>query len=401
MEKRRRISTDKTFTITAKTILGLEEVLAQEIRDAGGTDIEILHRGVQFQGNNETLYRCNYLCRTALRFLKPIWEFQAASDTELYDKCIELPWDQHLSLDQTFAIDGVVNHSGITHSMYAALKTKDAIADSFRTKFGRRPSVDTDYPSIRFNVHINKDHCTISLDSSGSSLHLRGYKVALGNAPVSEVLAAGLIKLSGWDKKKTFVDPMCGSGTILIEAAMLANDIPAGFYRQSFGFEKWNDFDPGLWESIKERFKPPSVFPFKGIVGGDMSPLAMRSTRKNIMNAGLQRLVSLHPTSFETLKRPVGDLHLVMNPPYGERIKSDDIIALYQTIGDTMKQNFKGSEAWILGGDLRAMKFIGLRPSRKIRIFNGPIECRFMKFELYEGSKKNKGAGDQGQGTGD
>jgi len=388
MEKRPRISTSQSFTITAKTILGLEEVLAEEIREAGGTDIELLHRGVQFTGSKETLYRCNYTCRTALRFLKPIWEFEARSDKELYDKCIKLAWDSYMTLNQTFAIDGVVNNSGITHSMYAALKTKDALADSFRTKFGRRPSVDTDNPSVRFNVHISRNHCTISLDSSGSSLHFRGYKIALGNAPVSEVLAAGLIKLSGWDKKKTFVDPMCGSGTLLIEAAMLANDIPAGYYRQSYGFEKWNDFDQDMWKAVKERFKPPAVFPFKGIVGGDLSPLAMRSTRKNIGNAGLQKLISLHPTSFETLKRPAGELHLLMNPPYGERLKSDDLIALYKGIGDTLKQNFQDAEAWIIGGDLHAMKFIGLRPSKKIRIFNGPIECRFMKYELYEGSRK-------------
>jgi putative N6-adenine-specific DNA methylase len=391
MQKRPRISNEKiTFPITAKTILGLEEVLADEIRDAGGRDIELLHRGVKFSGTTDTLYSCNYICRTALRLLKPMWEFRASSDTELYDKCLALPWDTVMDIDQTFAIDGVVNHSGITHSMYAALKTKDAIADFFREKFGRRPSVDTDNPDIRFNVHINKDNCTISLDSSGSSLHLRGYKLAFGNAPLSEVLASGLILLSGWDRKKTFVDPMCGSGTLLIEASMIANRIPAGYYRKSFGFEKWNDFDPAIWKSVKEKYKPPEEYSFTGIVGGDNSSLAMRTTRKNVNNAGLHKVVSLHPTAFENLKRPAGPVHILMNPPYGERIKSDDIISLYKTIGDTLKSNFQDAEAWIIGGDLTAMKFVGLRPSRKIRIFNGPIECRFMKYELYAGSRKHK-----------
>ncbi|MEN8225037.1 MAG: THUMP domain-containing protein [Bacteroidota bacterium] len=391
MQKRDSNTTTNSYSITAKTVLGLEEVLAGEIRDAGGTELEILNRGVGFQGTNETLYRCNYLCRTALRFLKPTWEFRASSDSELYNKCLALPWDSVMDLNQTFAIDGVVNHSGITHSMYAALKTKDAIADFFRNKYGRRPSVDTDDPDIRFNVHINRDHCTISLDSSGSSLHFRGYKVALGNAPLSEVLASGLIMLSGWDRKKTFIDPMCGSGTLLIEAAMMANNIPAGYYRKAFGFEKWKDFDPALWKSVKEENKPPEELSFKAIVGGDLSPLAMRSTRKNIGNAGLQKLISLHPTPFEKLKRPPGDIHILMNPPYGERIKTDDIIALYKGIGDTLKRNFRDAEAWITSGDLQAIKFVGLRPSKKIRIFNGPLECRFNKYELYEGSRKGVG----------
>jgi putative N6-adenine-specific DNA methylase len=390
MENSPSISNDKSYSITAKTLLGLEELLADEIKEAGGENIEIINRGVKFSGTNETLYTCNYVCRTALRFLKPLWEFDAANDDELYQNSLKLPWDTIMGLDDTFSIDGVVNLSGITHSMYAALKTKDAIADSFREKFGKRPNVDTDEPDFRFNVHINRDHCTISLDSSGSSLHLRGYKIALGNAPVSEVLASGLIMLSGWDRKKTLVDPMCGSGTILIEAAMIANNIPAGYYRSRFSFENWKDFDPALLKNIKEKYSPPEEITFSNIVGGDISPLAMRSTRKNIGNAGLQKAIKVHPTAFEKLKRPAGEIHMIMNPPYGERIKLDDIIGLYQTIGDTLKHNFPNTEAWIIGGDLQAMKFIGLRPSRKIRIFNGPIECRFMKFELYEGSKKEK-----------
>lgn len=390
MQNRPRTSTAKSFPITAKTILGLEEILAEEIRLQGGTDIEIIHRGVKFSGTQEVLYACNYNCRTALRFLKPLWEFTATDDKELYNKCLKLPWDTLMDLDNTFAIDGAVFNSGITHSMYAALKTKDAIADYFRNKYDKRPSVDTDYPHIRLNVHINRDHCTISLDSSGTSLHLRGYKIAPGPAPVSEVLASGLILLSGWDKKKTFIDPMCGSGTILIEAAMIANKVPSGYYRQYFGFEKWKDFDPALWETVKEKSKPVEESSPPKIIGGDMSSLAMRTTRKNISNSGLEKFISLHPTSFEKLKRPPGDVHLLMNPPYGERIKSDDIIGLYQMIGDTLKNNFQNAEAWIISGDLNAMKFIGLRPSKKIRIFNGPLECRFMKYELYEGSRKGK-----------
>lgn len=379
-----------TFEITAKTVLGLEELLEKEIKLAGGTDTRIIHRGVQYQGNNEVLYTCNYTCRTALRFLKPMWEFEASTDTELYDKCMKLPWDTIMGLENTFAIDGAVFSSGITHSMYAALKTKDAIADYFRKKHGSRPSVNTDKPDIRINVHINRNHCTISLDSSGSSLHLRGYKVSSGTAPLSEVLASGLIMLSGWDAKKTLLDPMCGSGTFLTEAAMIACNVPAGYYRKFFGFERWTDFDPALWQSIKENEDAKRTDATASIIGGDMSSLAMRSTRKNVSSTGLEKFISLNPTSFEKLSRPPGPVHLIINPPYGERVKADDIIALYQLIGDTLKQNYEDAEAWIISGDLQAMKFVGLRPSKKIRIFNGPIECRFMKYELYAGSRKRK-----------
>ncbi len=379
-----------TFKITAKTILGLEEILAEEIREQGGTDIQIIFRGVQFTGTMEVLYACNYNCRTALRFLKPEWEFVATNDTELYREVLKLPWEKFMGLDTTFAIDGAVFNSGITHSMYAALKTKDAIADQFRAKYERRPSVDTENPDLRINVHINKNQCTISLDSSASSLHLRGYKVSPGIAPMSEVLASGLIMLSEWDKKTTFIDPMCGSGTLLIEATMIANNIPAGYYRSEFGFEKWLDFDPALWREVKERSDQKRIENDVKIVGGDMSSLAMRSTRKNISGAGLDKYISLNPIAFEKLKRPPGKVHLVMNPPYGERIQSEDLVGLYKMIGDTLKQNYKDAEAWIISGDLQAVKFVGLRPSRKIRIFNGPIECRFMKYELYEGSRKGK-----------
>jgi putative N6-adenine-specific DNA methylase len=390
MQKRPRSQITKTFQITAKTTLGLEEILAGEIRQLGGMDVKPIFRGVQFSGTQEILYACNYGCRTALRFLKPLWEFRAANENELYENCMKLPWDLIMDLDNTFAIDGAVFNSGITHSMYAALKTKDAIADSFRKKYDKRPSVDTDKPDIRFNVHINRDQCTVSLDSSGSSLHLRGYKAAPGNAPLSEVLASGLIMLSGWDRKKTFVDPMCGSGTLVLEAAMIAANIPAGYYRKFFGFQGWKDFDPELWNKVKEGADGKRSEPQAVIVGGDQSPLAMRTTRKNVSSAGLEKMISLHPTSFEKLKRPQGSVHLLMNPPYGERIKSEDIIELYKSIGDTLKRDYQDAEAWIISGDLRAIKFVGLRPSKKIKIFNGPIECRFNKYELYAGSKKEK-----------
>jgi len=390
MQKHPNTTSEGTFRVTAKTIVGLEEILANEIRELGGTEVDVIYRGVQFTSTTELLYTCNYNCRTALRFLKPEWEFHAPTDTELYNQCLKLPWDKFLDLDTTFSIDGAVFNSGITHSMYAALKTKDAIADSFREKYGRRPSVDTENPDVRINVHINKNHCTISLDSSGSSLHLRGYKVSPGMAPMSEVLCSGLILLSEWNKKDTFVDPMCGSGTLLVEAAMISNNIPAGFYRNGFGFETWKDFDPALWRSVKERSDAGRIENEVLIIGGDMSSLAMRSTRKNISSSGLEKYISLNPIAFEKLKRPPGKVHLLMNPPYGERIKSEDIIGLYKMIGDTLKQNYKDAEAWIISGDLQAMKFIGLRPSRKIKVFNGPIECRFMKYELYEGSRKGK-----------
>jgi putative N6-adenine-specific DNA methylase len=274
--------------------------------------------------------------------------------------------------------------------LYISQKTKDAIVDRFNKLQGRRPSVDIHNPDLRINIHISRNHCNVSLDSSGMSLHKRGYRQKTGLAPINEVLAAGLILLSGWKMDCNFIDPMCGSGTFLIEAAMLANNIPPGFYRREFGFQRWKDFDKDLWDKIlKDSLKLQTEFPYQ-IIGSDISEKTIDIASENIVFARLHKDIVLQPSSFEDFNPPAEKGFLIMNPPYGERLVEEKIIDLYKSIGDILKKKYNGYQAWIISSDFDALKFIGLKPSRKIHIFNGPLECKFCKFEVYEGSKKAK-----------
>ena len=337
------------------------------------------------------MYEANLWCRTALRILKPLYSFPAKTNEELYKNINDFEWEKVFSVDNTFAIDSVVNDSSFNHSHFVSQKVKDAIADRFRSTIGTRPSVDIENPDIRINIHIYKDQCDVSLDSSGESLHKRGYRVAVGLAPLSEVLAAGLILLSGWDGKTNFVDPMCGSGTILIEAAMIAQNIAPGTFKKSFSFMKWKDFDKELWTNIKIEATKKQKLSDCYISGADISPRAIRNTRGNVIEANMQKAISLQVASIEEFKPPQGGGLMIINPPYGERIEiEEEITVFYKSIGDTMKKKFSGFDVWIISSDLNALKFIGLRPTRKIPVFNGPLECRFMKFSIYDGSKKDK-----------
>lgn len=383
-------SETKPNVYIAKTISGLEDVLAGELTALGAKDIQNITRAVSFSGDKRLLYEANLWCRTALRILKPLFSFTASTNDELYKNIYDFEWENIFSVDNTFAIDAVVNDSSFNHSHFVSLKVKDAIADRFRAKGGARPSVDTEDPDIKINIHIFKDHCDVSLDSSGESLHKRGYRVAVGLAPLSEVLAAGLILLSGWDGKKNFVDPMCGSGTILIEAAMIAQNIPPGIFKRSFSFMNWKDFDGKLWDQIKREAAGKEKEMECRITGSDISARAIRNTRGNVIAANMQKAISLQVASFDEFKPPEGNGVMIMNPPYGERIEQEDIVGFYKSFGDSLKKNYGGYDAWIISSDLNAMKFIGLKPTRKIAVFNGPLECRFMKFSIYEGSKKDK-----------
>ncbi len=377
-----------SFTLVAKTLSGLEGVLADELTLINAENIQLLKRAVSFEGDEELLYKSNYLCRTALRILKPIAEFQANNEDELYDQIKGIRWEDYLDPKQTFAIDGFTVRSNLTHSYYIALKTKDAIADYYVEKIGRRPSVDTKEPDIQINVHINDNLCTVSLDSSGDSLHKRGYRLSGGIAPVNEVLASGLVLLSGWDKESTLLDPFCGSGTILMEAAMISQDIPAGYYRKSFCFEKWKDFDPDLWEKVKEEANAQVREVDVQIIGSDKSVEAINLARKNIRAARLHKDIWVIDKAFEKFTPPSQEGTIVTNPPYGERIQLHDIISLYKMIGDTLKKNYAGWKAWIISSDVKALKLVGLKPSSKFDVFNGKLPCKFYKFELYEGSRK-------------
>jgi len=374
----------------AKTFAGLEEILAQELRDLQINEVEILNRAVSFKGDLKDLYTANYWCRTAIRILKPIADFPAADELALYKGIRSIDWSQLMGLEDTFAIDATLSNSKINHSQYAALKTKDAIADQFVFKFKERPNVETTRPNLRISIFIKDDHCTVSLDSSNISLHKRGYRVSAGSAPLNEVLAAGMILLSGWDKKSNFVDPMCGSGTLLIEAALIAMNIPPASYRDFFGFQNFKNFDAELWKEIKiDALAQQQDFDYK-IVGTDLAAGMITIAEKNIKSAHLKNEIQLEQVPMQEFNPPKGPGIMVCNPPYGERIKTRDIVELYREMGDTMKQKYGGYNAWIISSDIIALKQIGLYPSQKLELYNGPLECRFEKFEIYEGSKKEK-----------
>jgi len=376
------------FEIIAKTLYGFEQLLAEELREIGATDIEILTRAVKYRGDNAILYKSNLLLRTAIKILKPIASFDARNEDEFYEAVRKIDWSEYMTTEDTLAIDGITFSDIFTHSQYIALLTKDAIVDQFRDKTGVRPNVELENPNLRVNVHIADTTVSISLDSSGKSLGKRGYKTEQNAAPLSEVMAAGIIKLSGWDTTRPFIDPMCGSGTIPIEAALIARNIPVGNFRH-FTFENWKDFDSALWEEIK-REANSKIVPFEGkILGFDIDPKSVQISRDNAKRAGVDDIFTVEHMDFFETSPGFDNAHLVMNPPYGERLEEkEDMIDLYKAIGDHFKQHYNGCDAWVLSGNLEAIKFIGLRPSRKIWLYNGPIECKLHKFEMYRGSKK-------------
>ena len=372
-----------TYSYIAKTVSGLEEVLFSELKDLGATNLLLLRRAVGFDGSKELLYRANYACRTALRILKPLKSFEIIEQQALYDNIADIAWEDLIEPANTIAVDSIISDAVFTNSQYVSLKTKDAIVDRLRTKWGSRPSVNLDDPDLRINIHIYKQTCSVSLDSSGRSLHKRGYRVSAGIAPLNEVLASGLIHLSGWDRKSPFVDPMCGSGTLLIEAAMLSGKIPPAFFKPEFGFMKWKDYEPELWYKIKEEEDEKMVNPGCMIRGCDISSRAIDSVMQNIRYAKLINRIKVEVSPFESYIPPEGSGFVITNPPYDERLHVNDMTAFYKKIGDILKKKYRGYEAWIISSDLRALKFIGLHPSKKITIFNGPLECRFVKFSLY------------------
>ncbi len=376
--------------MVAKTMAGLENVLAEELTAMGAQNVEVLYRAVSFEGDKALMYKANYCCRTALRILKPVTSFVARNEMALYNNIFKIKWHEIFNINETFAIDAVVSGNYFTHSQYAALKVKDAIADEFREHFGARPSVDVDNPDLRINVHIENEKVTLSFDSSGESLHKRGYRKSVDKAPMNEVLAAGLIKLTGWKCDCNFVDCMCGSGTIPIEAAMLALGIPAGFFRKKWGFMTWHDFDQDLWHNVLlDAGAEMEEFDYE-ILASDHSAKAVEIARANIENAHLHYDIKLSKQDMFEMVPPEGGGIMIINPPYGERLEEKDIINLYKGIGDALKKNFKGFEAWIISSNKDVLKLVGLKPSKKIDVFNGPLECKFEKFEIFEGSYKEK-----------
>jgi len=379
---------EENFKMVAKTFFGFEEILAKELLQLGAQQIKPGNRMVSFVGDLGFLYKANLCLRTALKILKPIHTARVQDEDALYQLFYDFPWEDFLDVDSKFVIDSVVHGTLFTHSQFAYQKAKDGLVDQFRDRYNERPSVDLNRPDLRINLHIQEDFCTVSLDSSGASLHHRGYRTATNIAPLNEVLAAGLIQLSDWKGNTDFLDPMCGSGTIVIEAAMFASNIPANINRKQFAFEKWTDWDADLFEKIQEsqlkRIKNPGI----QIKGSDKAPSAIEKATINVENANLSEFITLEKKDFFQIdKETSGPLHLLTNPPYGERLDGD-MNALYQGIGDAFKQSFPNTQAWLISSNMEALKCVGLRPSRKIKLFNGKLESRLMFYPIYEGTKR-------------
>ena len=370
---------------TATTMAGLEEVLAQELIEIGADEVQIGRRSVYFSGDLKMLYKANYCLRTALRILVPIDAYKIHSADDLYQRGKNFKWEELFGVEQTFAIQSIVFSDLFNNSMFASLKLKDAIVDRFRYKFGDRPSVNSKNPDILINLHISNEYCTISLDSSGESLHKRGYRLDQNEAPMSEVLAAGLIRLSGWDRQSELIDPMCGSGTIAIEAAMLANGIYPGNVRKNFAFKNWRTYNPGIFKRMEEEVQPASKQPVK-ILASDILRRNIDIASKNADEAGVGSLIDFKVSDFKLLDPALEKPFLLFNPPYGERLSSDDT-NFYSMIGERLKHHYTNATVWIIS-TAQCLKSIGLRPSKKITILNGSLECSFRKYELYSGTKK-------------
>ncbi|HEX8561443.1 MAG TPA: THUMP domain-containing protein [Flavobacterium sp.] len=381
---------ENNFKMVAKTFFGFEEILAKELQQLGAQDVTPGTRMVQFAGDKGFMYKANLSLRSALKILKPIYYFRVTNEAALYKGISGIDWSKYLNANQTFVIDSTVHSDKFNHSEFVSQKCKDAIVDQFRSRTGQRPSVDKDHPDVRINVHIDRDQCSVALDTSGASLHHRGYRTATNIAPINEVLAAGMLLLSGWDGQGDFLDPMCGSGTILAEAAMIACNIPANINRKEFAFEKWSDWDNDLFDVIVESsLKKVREFHYT-ITGYDKAPSAVQKAKDNIRNANLEEYITIKEKNFfDTQKETKGPLHVVFNPPYGERLDIQ-MERFYADIGDTLKKKYPGTNAWFITANLEALKFVGLKPSRKIKLFNGSLEARLVKYEMYEGSKRTK-----------
>lgn len=377
------------YKIVVKTLQGLENVLAEELKQLGATEVHPVKRAVECRGDTTFLYRANYEARTALRVLLPIHSFKIFTEKDLYRQAQEVDWSQYMNVDDTLAVEAVVAGQVLKHSQYAALLTKDAIVDQFRERYKRRPSVNTGAPTLRIHVRANGTLCDLLLDASGDSLHKRGYRRDSVEAPLNEVLAAGMILLSGWDAQSPFADPMCGSGTLPIEAALMATRQAPQFYRETpFGFTKWKNFDAALWKTVKAdadaQKRSQLDFP---IAASDMNPRARNATSINAMAAGLEKMIRIEKKPFDLAIKPAPHGTLIMNPPYDERIPLYEAEEFYRRIGDVFKKNWTGWTAWVISSHKDALKRVGLRASRRIELINGALECSFQKFDLYEGKK--------------
>ena len=378
---------EQTFNLIAKTFMGLEPVLAKELTQLGANDVKIGRRMVSFTGDKEMMYRANFQLHTAIKILKPIRHFKANSADDVYEEIKKTDWTTYLDDNKTFAVDAVVFSEEFRHSKFVSYKVKDAIVDQFREKTGNRPNISVTNPDIRLNIHIAEDQCTLSLDSSGESLHRRGYRQESVEAPLNEVLAAGMILMTGWQGDTDFIDPMCGSGTLLIEAALIAHNMAPGLFRKDYAFEKWADFDAELFDRIYNDDSQEREFKHH-IYGYDIDMKAVNTARLNVKAAGLTNSITIEQQDFKDFKQPQEKSLLVTNPPYGERISTPDLLGTYRMIGERLKHEFTGNDAWVLSYREECFDQIGLKPSLKIPLYNGSLECEFRKYQMFDGKMK-------------
>ncbi len=372
----------------ATTFHGLEDILANELLKLGARDIVPFKRGVSFTGDKGFMYKANLCLRTALKVLVPLFSFTAYDEHELYHQIKKYEWEKLLNTDDTLAINATVNSDEFNHSLYVSQKTKDAICDRFVEKFDVRPNVDLDHPTLRIYIHIFKNQVSVSLDSSGDSLFKRGYRVDIDTAPMKEVLAAGMVLLSNWQPHLPLIDGMCGSGTLGIEAALYANNIPPGVFRKEFGFMKWHDYEAELWDKIYDACINRIKDGTPTIISNDIDIKPLEMAKRNGATAKVDDVITYENKSFFDLmpNKPHGTI--LLNPPYDERIKMEDTNAFYKQIGDKLKKDFGGWTAWIITSNMEAIKHIGLHPSKKMTLFNASLECKLLKYEMYSGSKK-------------
>lgn len=375
------------FELIAKTFMGLEPVLAQELTQLGANNVQIGRRMVSFTGDKEMMYRANFQLHTAIRILKPIRHFKARSAEEVYDEVQKIDWSEYILKGKTFSVDSVVYSEEFRNSRFVTYKVKDAIVDQFREKTGDRPNISVSNPDLRLHIHIADDDATLSLDSSGESLHRRGYRQESVEAPLNEVLAAGMILMTGWKGDCDLIDPMCGSGTLAVEAALIARNISPGVFRKGFAFEKWVDFDQNLFDSIYNDDSQEREFEHH-IYGYDVDMKAVNTARLNVRAAGLSKEVTIEQQDFKDFTKPTEKSIIVMNPPYGERISTPNLLGTYKMIGERLKHEFGGNEAWILSYREECFEQIGLKPSIKIPVFNGSLECEFRKYALFDGKMR-------------
>ena len=379
------------FKMIAKTFFGFEDILANELLKLGAQKIEKGLRNVTYFGDKGFLYKSNLSLRTALKILKPILEFRFIDIDDYYKQINNFNWESLMDVDSSFVINSVVFHSKIfNNSKYASLKAKDAIVDRFRDKFKSRPDINSNNPDLKIEIHVNRNLCTVSLDSSGESLHKRGYKKFNSIAPLNEVLAAGVILMSEWDKNSDFLDPMCGTGTILIEAAMIARNIAPNLNRSFFAFEKWKDWDENLFELVEKSVLNKIIEFDHKFYGFDISNSMIKKAEKNIEISQIDVDIEVFTKDFlKSSKDDNDDLFIIINPPYDRRI-SADVKILYKSIGDTLKNNYQFSNVWLITANLEAIKSIGLKASKRIKLFNANLESRLLNYEIYPGTKKNK-----------